>query len=184
MKKQLLVLLLFCSCVSGSAQHKPVFHSRNYLGINEGSSTTRMSLESVNGLQYQTWFLGLGTGLDWYYLRSIPLFLSLGKDFSRETRGLFAEADMGLNFPWKKVADENWYNSSYSSGLYANLGLGYKLGLKNGRDAFLVKLAYSYKHFTESRASGLPCLFPPCPESHDRLEYSLNRLRFQLGWQF
>ena len=79
-KEIVLVLAVFCNCSSLFAQKKEwKFGSQNYAGITEGESGTGLQLQTINGFRYKTWFTGVGTGIDYYFQRSIPLFLSVSK---------------------------------------------------------------------------------------------------------
>ena len=65
------LFLAFTLCLSGmvSAQQKTVtgiwqFHSINNVGLLEGQTGSAFQLQSINGMQYQSWFAGIGLGLD------------------------------------------------------------------------------------------------------------------------
>ena len=78
------------SLMSSAAQKKAIFSSQNYVGLLEGEQKSKLQLQTMNGIKYRTWFIGLGTGIDWYYLRSIPIFLSLNRDFlQKKNRNFF-----------------------------------------------------------------------------------------------
>src|SRR5881227_3562178 len=55
------------------------FQGEVQVGPLDGQRGTYMQLQSVNGISYKGYFIGLGTGLDYYFMRSIPLFLQLKK---------------------------------------------------------------------------------------------------------
>ena len=80
--KKLLALALLFGCLHSSAQKpKYTFQSNMQFGLLEGQRGSAFQLQTVNGLQFNTWFAGLGAGLDYYHTRSIPLFLNLRKSF-------------------------------------------------------------------------------------------------------
>jgi hypothetical protein len=142
---RLLLLLLFVApALNASAQKKFDFHSHNTVGLLEGENGSAFQLQSVNGFQYKTWFAGIGTGLDYYYFRSVPLFLSLQKDVWQKNRTLFFNVDGGMNFFWDDETEASRFNniikSDFKPSLYCGGGIGYKIGLKNKRDAVLVIL--------------------------------------------
>ncbi len=56
------------------------FHSINQFGIIAGASDANLQLQTINGIEKATWFVGIGTGIDYYYSRSIPLFLDIRKN--------------------------------------------------------------------------------------------------------
>ena len=78
MKKHLLLLIGCILVVTTSrAQHSWKFRSDNYAGIATGEMGSYGLFQTINGLYKGPWFLGLGTGLDYYRFRSVPLFLSV-----------------------------------------------------------------------------------------------------------
>src|SRR5215510_11349763 len=103
-----LITLFVAACIPVTAQNKVNFSSQNYLGLLEGEHGSEFQLQTINGVMYKSWFAGLGTGLDWYYLRSIPVFASVNKSFFKKgKRSFYASADGGINYPWKT---DDYYN--------------------------------------------------------------------------
>ena len=101
--------------------------------------------QTVNGITKDRSFLGLGVGLDYYQIRSIPLHLDYRWNFSANRNTPFLFAGGGLDFAWfnanQKVEMEV---SSSSPGYYYDLGAGWKLSGKN-RTAFVLSAGYSAK---------------------------------------
>lgn len=161
------------------------FSSLIQVGILEGESGTAFELQTINGVRFGTWRVGIGVGLDYYKFRGIPLFLDLRKDILKKARTPFIYADGGIHFAW--VNEENktgWLRNEYSNGLYYAFGAGYRLGLKKN-DAFVFSLGYSYKKMEEKRYSTVYCINTPCDERlNETLDYGLRRLSFQLGFNF
>ncbi len=185
----LALVLLSVPYLSG-AQQKTVnkklqFSSRNYAGILEGEAGTSFQIQTINGLRYKTWFAGIGTGLDYYYERSIPLFLSVSKSLPGTRVPLYVNGDIGINFPWNK---DNvyyvWYPGTWSPSLYWSGGLAYKFGSKRSSQGFLLNIGYSYKHLIQETQMEYPCFNPPCPVEKERYDYRLKRLSVKLGWMF
>jgi hypothetical protein len=161
------------------------FSSIAQLGILEGESGTTFQLQTINGIRFRTWSVGLGAGLDYYHYRTIPLFVDLRKDILNRSRTPFVYADLGMHFAW--VQDENkmgWARTEFSNGLYYGFGVGYRLGLKK-KDAFLFSLGYAFKAMEEKRYGTIYCINPPCDERLDEtLDYGFRRLSLQLGFNF
>ncbi|MBO9573271.1 MAG: hypothetical protein J7497_13850 [Chitinophagaceae bacterium] len=180
-----LFILIIIASANLPAQEKLKFHSQNYVGLLSGSYGNSLQLQTINGLQWKTLFAGLGTGLDYYYFRSVPLFLSVNKFICPCQRSFFFNVDGGVNWVWETASMKNnfWTTSDYSPSLYWGAGFGYKIGLKNNRDAFMMGLGYSSKHVKENIRSAFPCQVPPCPDA-ERYDYRLNRLSLKVGWQF
>src|SRR5688500_20060445 len=62
-----------CSCA---------FSSIYNVGLVEGENGTSLQLQTVQGIRYGKWFAGICAGLDYYELRTIPLFLDIRREFS------------------------------------------------------------------------------------------------------
>jgi hypothetical protein len=181
----LLMASQFLPAQQGGAGKKFRFGSQNYIGILEGEDGGAFQVQTVNGVRYKDWFAGIGTGLDYYYVRSIPLFLSVNKFFNFPKAPVFINGDIGINFPWDK-AGAIYFDSApdYSPSLYWAGGLGYKFALKKKSQGVLLNLGYSYKHVIEQYKLDFPCLLPPCPGENDRYDYRLKRLSLKVGWMF
>src|SRR3982074_1671663 len=107
-------------------QQKLTFKSWNYVGLLEGETGSAFQLQTINGLQVRGWFAGIGTGLDYYRYRSIPLFFSLNKKIGNRNRAFFISMDEGVNFAWYK---DDFSSSKFLPSLYLAPGLGYSIGL-------------------------------------------------------
>jgi len=184
-KGVVLLLAVVCCSSSLSAQQKLKFSSMNYAGITEGESGTAFQVQTINGLQYKTWFAGVGTGLDYYFQRSVPLFFSASKFLSSPKVPLYLTGDIGINFPW--VRDDLFYirdPGTYSPSLYWAGGLGYKFGFRRSTNGVLLNFGYSFKHLVNETEYTNPCLIPPCPVSKERYDFRLRRLSVKVGWMF
>ena len=191
MKSKIIIsVVILVACFNRvNAQKKISFSSQNYLGVLMGENIAKPQLQTINGVKINKWFAGIGTGIDWYYQRSVPVFASFSRSFlPKGKRSFLASADLGVNFPW---SDENQYyyyyesgNQEKQSGLYWATGIGYKLGLGKSDNALLVQLGYSFKQQSEKYKSVYPCLIAPCPEDVVTYDYKLKRLSIKIGWGF
>jgi hypothetical protein len=194
--KFLLILLLGMRYGPASAQQmcsRWQFHSFNSAGLLEGQTGSAFQLQTVNGVQYKSWFAGAGVGLDFYRYRTIPLFVDLRKEFGKTANKLFVYADLGRNFSWVTDQEKSLYVGAdqFSHGSYADIGLGYKIAVGR-RQAFLLSMGYSYKNLSESYATVY--YYPALPaftgnqeqmeSGASRITYNLNRLIIKMGWQF
>src|SRR6185295_18507230 len=120
MRSLFIVAFVFLG-ICASAQKKASFSSRNYVGLLEGEHGSSLQLQTINGVQFSGWFVGLGAGIDWYYRRSIPVFTSVDKDFLKKgKRSFYLSGNVGINLPWQTDDYHNeWgYNETKSySGL-------------------------------------------------------------------
>ena len=191
MKTKTLFLLLFLFFMHSlraqkkSGNHRMNFGSQNYIGILEGEAGTSFQLQTINGFRYKTWFAGVGTGLDYYYQRSIPLFISLSKFLPSAKTPFYFNGDAGINFPWNKNGIYDFqYRGDSSPSLYWAGGFGYKFSFKKGDQGILLNLGYSYKHIIQETETSYPCLIAPCPVFTERYDYRLKRLSLKAGWMF
>src|SRR5687768_4020311 len=74
------ILLLFLFQGIAAQKQKPKFTSINQAGVTWGGSGQTLQLQSINGIFYKTFSAGVGVGLDYYWQRTIPLFIDLRKD--------------------------------------------------------------------------------------------------------
>jgi hypothetical protein len=153
-------------------------------GLLEGAKGPSWHLQTVNGSYYKTWFAGIGVGLDYYSMRTIPLFLDVRKDLVKGKRTPFLYADAGIHFDWLKTKEKpGWGTSEYNRGFYYDAGIGYKIALGN-RDALQVSTGYTMKRLREERLVAPWCIQAPCNPSKEYYDYSFSRITFKVGWQF
>ena len=182
----IIALLIIFNSVS--AQSKFKFHSQNYVGMLGGETEAAFQFQTINGFQRGTWFGGLGTGLDYYYQRTVPLFLSFSKYLFNRPNSLYISLDGGTNYIWDKstanLFNGNRNDGDFSPSLYYGAHAGYKIGVNNNKGSVLMSLGYSAKRLKEKIKAVLPCMNPPCPEYDETYNYRLNRFSFRMGWMF
>ena len=186
--KLLTVVLLLLISNGVSAQQKLKFHSQNYVGALGGEFDAAVQLSTINGLQRGLYFGGVGTGIDYYYFRSVPLFLSFSRYLNEKRNTPFLTLDGGTNFLWDK-STANGYNfysndGDFTPSLYYGAHAGYKMGVTKKSGSILMSIGYSAKKLKEKVDTGGPCWFPPCPTSEQSIKYNFSRFIFRLGWMF
>ena len=156
MKPVLFLIAALCLSVMVSAQQKTVtghwqFHSINNIGLLEGQTGSAFQLQSINGMQYKSWYGGIGLGLDFYRYRTIPLFIDFRKEFGNSINKFFAYADGGVNFCWLTDNEKNMYlmDDHFDTGFYTDLGMGYKMGIGK-TNHLLLSIGYSLKKLKET----------------------------------
>lgn len=160
------------------------FQSMTQVGLLEGASGPSWNLQTLGGAYYKTWFAGVGIGLDYYMMRTIPLFVDFRKELFKKRRTPFLYADAGIQFDWLKTKEKPVFGSgNYSPGIYYDAGAGYKLGLGT-RNALLISAGYTVKALREERLSIPHCIQAPCNPSTERYNYTFSRLSLKVGWQF
>ena len=192
MKPAVLLCVLIMMAGISSAQQKNSavpwqFHSINNLGLLEGETGSAFQIQSVNGVQYKSWFAGIGLGLDFYRLRTIPLFADIRKEFGKSSNKLFVYSDFGINFSWVTDQQKTGYveDDKFSNGFYTDLGLGYKIAVGKNND-LLLSLGYTFKKIIETYNSPyyFNTQYPEPPVQSEKIDYSLNRLSIKIGWEF
>ena len=136
MKRIFLLLLLFLIIKTETPaqdvkKEKRYFSSQISAGIVEAEQGTSFHIETINGIRYKTWFGGIGAGLDYYYFRSIPVYLSGTKYLSPRNHSFFIQGDAGMNFAWVDDRLNMWNEIShdFKPGIYWNGSLGFATGL-------------------------------------------------------
>src|SRR6476620_3545484 len=105
-KKIIMVLCaVFSVCFSFAQSIKPTpqkhaltYNSIALAGLLEGQQGSSLQLKSINGVQHKNLFAGIGVGFDYYFVRSIPLFMDVRKTNFLKTP-LFIYADAGMHMP-------------------------------------------------------------------------------------
>lgn len=189
MKKIVFLTLFFMPGLNLPAQQKIRFSTDNSLGLLVGASAQAPVIQTINGVSFGRWFTGIGTGLDWYHTRSIPLFFHTARYFPlQERRKLVFSSGIGLNFPWigQGMRNGGWGSTDwkYDTGLYWNAGFGYRFPVGKNRDGFLLQLGFNQKVHKEEVTVVYPCFVPPCPESREAFRYTLRSLALRFGWGF
>src|ERR1700693_3532063 len=100
----LFVMLTMIVGITSAQQNNSVrlwqYHSINSVGLLEGETGSAFQLQTINGVNYKSWFAGAGLGLDFYRLRTIPLFADFRKEFGKSSNKIFVYSDVGINFSW------------------------------------------------------------------------------------
>jgi hypothetical protein len=133
----------------------------------------------------------VGLGLDYYRVRTIPVFIDIRKEFGKNSGKFFIYTDGGVSYAWATDAQKSSYlmNDQFHNGFYTDMGLGYKSVIAK-KSALLISLGYSYKEINETYSSYYyyPNYFtndtPPPNLSGEKINYSLNRLSMKIGWAF
>lgn len=140
-------------------------------GLLTGASGRDVHVQAIAGWQYRGWFAGVGAGLDYYFVRSVPLFIDIRKTFSKPHIP-FIYADAGCNLPWTTTKDEPvWFAQHYKWGMYYDVGAGwdFKMGDKK---RFLLSSGFSGKKLAALQTTG---------NDKTKISYTLRRLSLKVG---
>lgn len=125
------------------------YSSINHVGLLAGGSGESTTVQTINGVTKGKYFAGVGTGIDFYKSRTIPVFLDLRRELSSKINTPFVYADAGVNFYWQNSLQKEQHEfRKFLPGLYYDLGVGWKLKAKNNR-GFLISAGYSFKQVRE-----------------------------------
>lgn len=180
----LTVIVGLFSMMSFSQKKELVFHSFNSVQLLNGKSTTSASIHSVNGVQYQKFFTGIGIGFDYYYHTSIPLFFETRYDVTGKERKLQIFADAGLHIPYgNKNRKEPYKTGNFKVGRLLAGGFDYFIPVK--KDAVVIGIAYSQKRETQMVDNNI---WNPVKNRFENVPikeaYEFNRIWMKLGWVF
>jgi hypothetical protein len=163
---------------------KPRFNTIASGGIIAGESVAKPLFQLSSGLSIDPWFVGVGVGLDYYNLTSIPLFADFRMNFGKK-RFAFIYANTGYNFPVNNKTDEEWSKilDKYKGGFYIDAGLGYRIRI-NHTNHLSISAGYSRKDVTEEKVFQFPCgIVGPCyPTNTYEYHYSFGRIVAKLSW--
>jgi len=193
MKKRVIInisiLILGVGLYAQEPVKRPVrknnFSTQVIAGLLEGGEGSALQLQTINGWHYEKWFAGLGTGLDYYMFRSVPLFISVNRYLDPGSNRFLIQADVGMNIPWisrEITRFNNLVSDDFKPGLYWNGGIGFSAGGK--KNNLVITMGYSYKHTKEIQQKQVFCINPPCPPSVEEYRYYLRRFSLRVGWQF
>ena len=154
MKTIILAAALTCACLPGLAQknspsRKFKFSSVNQFGLLLGEKGESVSLQTINGVRKSSWSAGIGTGIDLYSQRSVPLFIDVRKEFTQASNKPFVYLDGGVNFQWMNyIQKEQRRSADTKPGAYYEAGLGYNIFMRH-QSAFVLSAGYTYKRIRE-----------------------------------
>jgi hypothetical protein len=186
----LIVWVLAAAVASGQTPVK--FRSTLSMGLAEGQAGGSFQLQTIDGISRGPWFLGAGAGLDYYRFRTVPLFVSAGRDLrlnKRDVISLFLNG--GTNLAWKGASSSplSDISTNYHGGEYWSGGVHYvwKLGTHSDR-AILFTAGYTVKRMRvdQTMQTEPPCyLNGNCAMSYSTIYNYLNRaILLMLGYRF
>ncbi|MBA2745856.1 MAG: hypothetical protein H0U44_06495 [Flavisolibacter sp.] len=159
------------------------FNSLLQAGLLEGSAGSAFSLSTINGVRIKSFSAGVGVGLDYYTVRSVPVFIDLRKDLLKSDKTPFVYVSAGRHFPWLKNNENNeWITSKTFPGWYYDLGIGYSIPIQS--QALFFSAGYSYKAFRETTEMSTICLRGECPTFKEEFSYALRRISIKAGFRF
>lgn len=195
MKKIFLIAIIFTSIQAKTqSSHSSKSYLMPQLGIMDGDQSTNPQFQVVGGIVAKNWRIGMGAGLDYYSVRSVPVFVDVRNYFGKKKKA-FAFANLGYNIPWPK---EDQYKtifiqggtkkSEFDMGIYTDAGIGYDIDLGKQKN-LSVSIGYTIKKFTEKYDDrfgwiwGWPMPLPGGTQSERTEEYTFRRLSLKAGFR-
>ena len=164
-----------------NAQSKFRFENNNQIGLLSGSSKNALQLQTINSIGYKTFSFGIGVGIDNYYFKTIPVFADVRKNLFEKKQTPFVYVDAGSNFPWKKEEATTWQLTTYHSGFYYDVGIGYKWII--GKQFHInSSFGFSQKKYSNRQEYHYVGVDPEVPP--DRYNYRLQRFTMKFGLGF
>lgn len=176
---------LLVQLVCSAQKQKLKFKSTSLAGIAWGVDDG-LIVQTINGVYYKTFSVGMGIGIDYYFKRTIPLFLDIRKNIFDKQQTPFVYADVGTNLPWVKAKEKSWwYTSEFAGGVYFDVGVGYKVPLHK-KLSMNMCFGYSQKEIKETRENkAMINDFPPYDRYNaEYFTYTLRRFSLKAGLSF
>lgn len=160
------------------------FHSFNTVQLLNGSSRTSAALTTVNGLQFNRFFTGIGVGYDYYFHTSVPLFGELRYNLLERKGRLQLFGNGGVNFVTSLSTNKAENNiGEYKAGATYGGGIDYLVMSK--RQAFIIGASFSNKQYYQLVDYYVYNPVENMIENYPRKDhYSLNRIAIRIGWMF
>lgn len=178
------VLLCLAGSVSFGQKRGLPLEGAVQIGLLEGQSGSDFQLGFTGGLKFNTWTTSLGAGLDYYGMRSVPVFLQVQKKFFGREKTPFAFVGGGYHFPWLKNNTGDWWGEKKTrGGLYYSAGIGYQLPVMKTAAMFFTT-GYSFKQYEEDIFRSGYCIGGNCPTYTENYAYTLRRLSVTTGLRF
>ncbi len=188
--RKILAILGCIVCINCCAQqeNKLKFNSINTFGYLIGDKTKSESVSTINGVRWQDWSVGIGAGIDWYDIRSVPVFLDIRKYFTNKASQPFVYADGGLSFAWPNKQIKNWYSGyEFRNTFYGECGIGYSLKVSKGCSA-LLSAGYSYKRsllkYKRNQANPSTTYYDYSSAGIQQYDFEYQRIAIRIGLQF
>ncbi len=188
--KKICILLFVFIYIQTNAQStkKNTSYLRPQLGVLDGNQQNSFQFQALGGIVRKNWRIGIGAGVDYYKVRSVPVFADLRRYFGGDNKA-FVFINAGCNIPWALdkqykvsfIPGSGSLKSKFEMGWYTDLGFGYDLGLGAKRNLSL-SISYSMKTLSEQYNEFVWISGGTLPTSSPRkLDYTFQRLSIKAG---
>ncbi|RXK81957.1 hypothetical protein [Filimonas effusa] len=188
MYKKLPAFLLLLIVVTASAQKKDStvgLYISPAVTLLNGDHNVSQAISLGTGLRLHQWQIGAGVAIDYYKIRSLPIYLDLKYKWKGQLAPfLFFQG--GYNVAW--ALDHQHTNAGttgrtvYNNGTYFNGGAGMYV-FRKGREALFFSLGYSVKKLTELYQVG-SWINSRVIYNDTKLDYALRRIALTVAYEF
>jgi hypothetical protein len=147
--RYIILLSCMCICCFTNAQKKVRYTGSIESGILKGDRPASTFVYTTHGVAYKQYAFSLGSGYDFYPLRSLPLFIDVKRRFNGNQIQPFIQAAAGVNFTSPNSSDAKSYSryagdGNFSNGFFAKGGGGFIFRAQKQWN-FSLSAGYTYK---------------------------------------
>jgi hypothetical protein len=152
--------------VSAQRKEKTVFDVVPSVGFINGSGAVSGLVDITAMIRKSDWAFGLGSGIDYYRVRTVPVYLAARRYLKNAPAFFYGSAGYTIAAPLETQylhPGTYWMNSgrsSFSNGLNGDAGIGYSFAPKK-KHGLEIALGYSVKTLNESYTEYIFRDFPP-----------------------
>jgi hypothetical protein len=175
-------ILLFLHCAV-PAQSQAIRQKGMYIlpqaGVLKGEEKYSAQGIIVGGMEYKGWGFGIGAGIDWYRIRTVPIVADIRRSITVAKQPFFVYANAGWNIA---IPRDNEYLLKGKGGAYGEAGLGYAI-LNKKKKGILLSIGFTSKTVTDKFMETTYIWTTPVPTER-RIDYTFNRFILKLGYKF
>jgi hypothetical protein len=147
MRYFILLLCIGISCIA-NAQSKIHYTGSVEGGLLKGSNPAKCFVFTTQGIAYKNYTFSIGSGVDFYSFRSVPLFIDAKRKFGNRAVEPFIQAAAGINITSPNSTDAKilyqYAGGDFNTGFFAKTGGGLIFGAQKNPKV-LLSAGYSYK---------------------------------------
>lgn len=196
MKILLFSCLLFgVISIAFAQKKKSMYFIVPQVALLNGDQSVSSQLSLIGGWEKNKWGFGLGAAIDYYKVRTAPIFLSTHY-YLNKTKQFSAYASLGTNIAWplenqfannfNRVGWSSIQHKGFKNGMYTDWGIRY-LFLNSKLNGLTIALGYSTKSVTENFDETIynPMIIGPASITivPRTLDYKFNRIAITIGYR-
>ncbi len=189
-------LLFGVISIAFAQKKKSMYFIAPQVALLNGDQSVSSQLSLMGGWEKNKWGFGLGAAIDYYKVRTAPIFLSTHY-YLNKTKQFSAYASLGINIAWplenqytnnfNRVGWSSIQHKGFSNGIYTDMGIRYSLS-KTMLKGLSIGIGYSIKTTKENfnELIYMPVIGGGMPNSiivPRTLEYKFNRIAITIGYR-